>query len=1263
MTISRDLFSLLILTMPDVIKKKSVQELRSYQNKHGLLKGFRIMDTAFKSPNSRLAQALVKHFEGHNPLVLGWLRKMSAVIIPADVSVSEIKARKDSSAHDPEKKLLFSADMVRMIEDRPSTAAFGLTASALEEIATAVRNLADSERTESKIREIELKTLDSLYSVLTLTPKTAKFIESKYPTFFSDRGRSSSAVPKGMAAASAAIETSGGSIAAPDEKAPLHQTEETLDASEAKPTAEKNESPDPKPEPEDAAANDAQSATQPSAVAAENSPNADEPRKPAQSVEAATPAKSSGTGSKKTVSLAKPSARTDSASASPLAGTKRSGKKAIAEALASTIAVEPVSAALFTRTGANADHAKKPARPLLTREQLAATTAALLDLRAAKIPEPIPTIFPVENPFEKLAEPELGCRRAIGRVHSSGTFRNFFPAALFGNGTWREISVAEAKSLFPRIGGVNLHTLRPQTFFEGGLYILDWTDNDLAANIDNLTNEKRTDFELRVDYQSMRRAKRVRPASDVGGFLVVYPETEDLAASNNIYVRFTANPDDKVSKANVSELRGTQVLLGVEDRLYGPYKLVEDGLGRPCVAPKLQASGGILRGFILSDPTRIRHYSEERRTPDGTLATEFFDVVFVDGLQAAEFDLYDSSTLLKRVGALIGASKKAREEVDAWLAREGEASKLFSDDDRIRKARTKRIKSALKRADVTEAFSSEIAEIAKRTISKEENGELVERLAENIASDPEKLMGFAAHAKVVRAMNETKAALEKERREAKEFEETAEARKKAFEDALRTDNKSLIEENRALEAEIDRHRGTLGAIADCSDAIEMRARLESDVQAARDAAARYRTEIAGLDEYLKNAVSNAKHYAFDGALASKFLEAAAEWEHRGEAARYRDRAASIAGLPVSNLTGVQLADYLVDRVRIWRRYDRNTILNIFISLTQSFLTIFTGDPGTGKTTGAEIAAHALGLTTLDRVLGDAAAALWDEASGANRFLPISVERGWTSKRDFLGFYNTLAGRFESPDIRRSDAFRQLDAEAKAGFEDIPYLMLLDEANLSPMEFYWADFMNVADARTALSSISLGDGTRYAIPESLRFIATINNDFTTETLSPRLIDRANVITLPTPERASLVAASPALDLDVPHPVISRSALETYFGDRPVTENVCAAVDEAVDVMTGTGCAVSARTIRAMYRHAAAGAAVFETKDGRSPLCWACDFAVSQKLLPKINGSGEAYRSALEAMRELANERRWTNSSRALERILTRGDANMGDYAFF
>ncbi|MBM6705182.1 hypothetical protein H6A60_11970, partial [Sutterella massiliensis] len=223
MTISRDLFSLLILTMPDVIKKKSVQELRSYQNKHGLLKGFRIMDTAFKSPNSRLAQALVKLFEGHNPLVLGWLHKMTSSIFPPDFLNSELQARMDRNTGDPEKKAQFSEDVIRMIEDRPSPAAFGLTASALEEIATEVRNLADAQRTEAKIREIERATLDSLLSVLEITPKTAKFIETKCPGFFSDCARSTAEVMKNKAEGSVALETSGGSFESPADKASQSQ--------------------------------------------------------------------------------------------------------------------------------------------------------------------------------------------------------------------------------------------------------------------------------------------------------------------------------------------------------------------------------------------------------------------------------------------------------------------------------------------------------------------------------------------------------------------------------------------------------------------------------------------------------------------------------------------------------------------------------------------------------------------------------------------------------------------------------------------------------------------------------------------------------------------------------------------------------------------------------------------------------------------------------------------------------------------------------
>ncbi|WP_444483896.1 hypothetical protein, partial [Sutterella wadsworthensis] len=51
---------------------------------------------------------------------------------------------------------------------------------------------------------------------------------------------------------------------------------------------------------------------------------------------------------------------------------------------------------------------------------------------------------------------------------------------------------------------------------------------------------------------------------------------------------------------------------------------------------------------------------------------------------------------------------------------------------------------------------------------------------------------------------------------------------------------------------------------------------------------------------------------------------------------------------------------------------------------------------------------------------------------ADRYLPISVERGWTSKRDFVGYWNPLTKTFESVDDRRRDAFQALDAEARLG---------------------------------------------------------------------------------------------------------------------------------------------------------------------------------------------------------------------------------------
>ena len=56
-------------------------------------------------------------------------------------------------------------------------------------------------------------------------------------------------------------------------------------------------------------------------------------------------------------------------------------------------------------------------------------------------------------------------------------------------------------------------------------------------------------------------------------------------------------------------------------------------------------------------------------------------------------------------------------------------------------------------------------------------------------------------------------------------------------------------------------------------------------------------------------------------------------------------------------------------------------------------------------------------------------------------------------------------------------------------------------------------MNICDDLGSHSKVNLGEDYVFGIPETLHFVATINNDHTTETLSPRLIDRAWIIILP------------------------------------------------------------------------------------------------------------------------------------------------------
>ena len=65
---------------------------------------------------------------------------------------------------------------------------------------------------------------------------------------------------------------------------------------------------------------------------------------------------------------------------------------------------------------------------------------------------------------------------------------------------------------------------------------------------------------------------------------------------------------------------------------------------------------------------------------------------------------------------------------------------------------------------------------------------------------------------------------------------------------------------------------------------------------------------------------------------------------------------------------------------------------------------------------------------------------------------MSVDRGRSSKRDLIGYFNPLTSTYDKSNGKIYDALKLLDAECKTEQKsEYPFYILLDEANLSPIE--------------------------------------------------------------------------------------------------------------------------------------------------------------------------------------------------------------------
>jgi len=331
--------------------------------------------------------------------------------------------------------------------------------------------------------------------------------------------------------------------------------------------------------------------------------------------------------------------------------------------------------------------------------------------------------------------------------------------------------------------------------------------------------------------------------------------------------------------------------------------------------------------------------------------------------------------------------------------------------------------------------------------------------------------------------------------------------------------------------------------------------------------------------------------------------------------------------------------------------------NLLISVMQNYLTIFNGMPGVGKTSTVNNFADALKINV---------------SGNRGNFLNVAVGRGWTSSKDLLGNKNALRGTYEEGRTGIYSMLKALeicanDPEQVKENHKMLSLILLDEANLSPMEHYWSDFLSICDTFYGGKSLNLGGReSKFTLdlPPSLRFIATINTDATVEPLSDRLLDRAGVITLGYDDISSTASAmmeNEIFDGAVPYTELAEAFIidinklnSTIEGGKLSSDiHIINEISRRLrkEIPNAPQVYISPRKMNAIYSYCA----VANELDYQqiAPV----DFAIAQHVIPKIKGHGKGFKERLQEVDVVLTELRLHHSKRLLKQILDNGS----DYA--
>ena len=260
----------------------------------------------------------------------------------------------------------------------------------------------------------------------------------------------------------------------------------------------------------------------------------------------------------------------------------------------------------------------------------------------------------------------------------------------------------------------------------------------------------------------------------------------------------------------------------------------------------------------------------------------------------------------------------------------------------------------------------------------------------------------------------------------------------------------------------------------------------------------------------------------------------------------------------------------------------------------------------------------------------------------NNICLIPVKSDWTDPSGIMGFYNIIEKRYHIGPFLKHLLFALENP-------DVPFFVILDEMNLSKIEYYLSDVLSVLETRLPqgitkeaginekimLHSASISDDyiatddeyfdtipAKVDIPHNFYITGTINIDETTYTPSPKVLDRANVIEFNEVNLEKYFNNNDENDIST----FILNNVPNFTAPTIASSRISKSIDEYIkDEIIRINSILKRHNLHFGYRIASEiSLYIYNVKKyvinpNQNILDRALDFQITQKILPKINGT--------------------------------------------